>query len=159
MTRARRMVLPPALALLLSTGAVAAGPESCLSLDNNFAVAACANQYLPGDPTAQFRHNPDPPPPKNRVRPAPGYGDVQIYSVPPVQVRAVETSNGRASLERDVQRAALLNQAAIALSIAGGLGMIFGLWRWRASLVRTCKFCAAKLTPGSSVCRKCFRAV
>jgi hypothetical protein len=159
MTRARRMLLPPVLALLLCTGPAVAGPESCLTLDNNFAVAACANQYLPVDPTVQFRHNAEPAPPRNQVRPGPGYGDVQFYSVPPIQARAVDNSGGRASLERDVQRAALLNQAAVALSIAGGLGVIFGLWRWRASLVRPCKFCAAKLTPGSSVCRKCFRAV
>ena len=156
MTRALRRMLLLAIFVLAAPGA-GAGPESCLSLDNNFAVAACANQYLPGDPSVPFRHNPVQPP--KPVRPAPGYNGMLSYNVPVAQVRPVDRSGERSPLQVDVERAALLNQAAVAMSIAGALGVLFVVWRWRASKVRTCKFCAAKLSPGSNVCRKCFRAI
>jgi hypothetical protein len=157
MRSSQRVFLLPAMLLALTTGPAIAGPESCLSFENNFAVAACANQFMHGMPTQDVR--PGPTASRKAIGPLSGFETFQMYNVPAIQTRAVDPSGGRKALQADVERAELLNRAAVAMSIAAGLGLLVALFRWRVSLVRNCKFCAAKLTPGASVCRKCFRAI
>jgi hypothetical protein len=40
-----------------------------------------------------------------------------------------------------------------------GLGLVFGLWRWRASMVKTQSFCGSRVLSGAAVCKRCFRPI
>jgi ribosomal protein L40E len=58
--------------------------------------------------------------------------------------------------ERD--RSELIRRAGIGAIALAAMGLLFGIWRWRASLVKTCTFCGSNVAPDASVCKRCFRS-
>ena len=167
MTHVRKACSILASATLLHISTAAAGPEECLTLRDNAAVAACANRYAPGTfvtgpkpvqtrglvPGLQFRVDE-----RGQLVPVPvstpARGSGPLTRAPPA-----ETENALTSLYMDTDRNALINTAVIGAAATTLLMLFVAAWRWRASLAKTCLYCGAKVNRKTSICRRCFRAV
>jgi hypothetical protein len=140
-----------------SAGIAYAGPEECLTLRDNVAVAGCANKYAPGTPGPA----PSAPRPASRIVRQPIQAAEQwlLFPVPSPVSHTVEPSREPQQSLFSRDRTELIARAKVGAIALAGLGLVFGLWRWRASLVKTCSFCGTRVAPGAVVCRRCFRSV
>ena len=153
--RSLRWLLACSVAATLGT--VYAGPEECLTLRDNVAVAGCADKYAPGTPTtaAQTARQP--------TRPAPQPIQVAeqsiLFPVPTAASRAVAPKPESPAVIAERDRSELVRRGELGAAALAGLGLVFGLWRWRASTVKKCSYCGTRVVPGAAVCKRCFRAV
>ena len=147
------------LACTVATGTgVAAGPEECLKQRDNVAVAGCANKYSRAvTPTAvpspraatQIAHQPIQQAEQWLLFPVPTAASrTPAPAPPPVTPEVV--------FERD--RSELIRRAGIGAIALAAMGLLFGIWRWRASLIKTCTFCGSHVAPDASICKRCFRS-
>ena len=146
------------LALSATTTGVAAGPENCLTLRDNAAVAQCANQYAPGrEPTATHE--------RPVASAATHYAAVRAEDV--LQSVPVPSQNGpgRESAESfsfigPEHYHFILNGMAIA-GIGGFLvlGVVGWLWRARGAASKHCPYCSARVPTNAHVCKACFRVI
>lgn len=148
----------PLLALAGSASA-GAGPETCLTLRDNAAVAQCANQYGPSRVPTYARDRtaaPSPAPRYAAARPEDTLLAVPVPQRSTVAPRAEPVSEF-ASREH---YAFILNGMAIS-GIAGFfvLGIVAWLWRVRGASVKRCPFCSARVTASAHVCKSCFRVI
>jgi len=151
------------LHLLLATwvaagaGIAHAGPEECLTLRDNVAVAGCAHKYAPGTPVTAA------PAPRAAIRPP--HQPIQtaeqwlLFPVPSPVSHTVEPSREPQPFIFSRDRSELIARAEMGAVVLAGLGLAFGIWRWRASMVKTCSFCGTRILPGTAVCKRCFRSV
>ncbi len=154
-----RHCLPLLLACTVVAGAgVAARPEECLKQRDNASVAGCANKYSrAATPTAapsprpatQIAHQPIQQAEQWLLFPVPTAASrTPAPTPPPVTPEVV--------FERD--RSELIRRAGIGAIALAAMGLLFGIWRWRASLIKTCTFCGSPVAPDASVCKRCFRS-
>jgi len=154
-----RRCLPLLLACAVAAGTcVAAGPEECLKQRDNVSVAGCANKYSrtatpvgAASPraAAQIAHLPIQQAEQWLLFPVPTAASRTPALAPPVATREVV-------FERD--RSELVLRAGIGAIALAAMGLLFGIWRWRASLIKTCTFCGSRVAPDASVCKRCFRS-
>ncbi len=157
MTSRHCLTLLLACTFAAGTG-VAAGPEECLKQRDNVAVAGCANKYshaatpvgaVSPRPAAQIAHQPIQQAEQWLLFPVPTAASrTAVPASPPVTPEVV--------FERD--RSDLVRRAGIGAIALAAMGLLFGIWRWRASLIKTCTFCGSRVAPDASVCKRCFRS-
>ena len=146
-----------ACSVAASVGIAYAGPEECLTLRDNVAVAGCANRYAPGTP------GPAASAPRAALRtPHPPIQAAEqwlLFPVPSPVSHTVEPVREPQQFVLSRDRTELIARAEMGAVALAGLGLVFGLWRWRASMVKTCSFCGSRVLPGAAVCKRCFRSV
>jgi len=134
-----------------------AGPEECLTHRDNMSVAGCANRYAPATagtiaPTtrrqAQAAHQP--------ILSAEKW---LLFPVPTAAAREFAPSREPPDIVVARDRSELIRRAELGAVGLAAMGLVFGVWRWRASMVKTCAFCGARVVPGAAVCKRCFRSV
>lgn len=136
-----------------------AGPEDCLTLRDDTAVAGCANKYAPGTsaaPTQPTQHLTRP------VRqPIQAVEQSLLFPIPVAASRAVAVAAIRESPDvvAEQDRSELIRRSEVGAISLAAMGLVFGVWRWRASMVKTCSFCGTRVAPGAAVCKRCFRSV
>jgi ribosomal protein L40E len=59
----------------------------------------------------------------------------------------------------DRDRTELIRRSEMGAVGLAGMGLLFGIWRWRASKIKTCSSCGTRIATGAAVCKRCFRAV
>ncbi len=150
-----------ACSVAASFATASAAPEECLTLRDNYAVAGCANKYAPATSgTAQ--------PMRPSTRPAyqPSRQPIQVaeqallFPIPTAassRTPAPKPESAAIVAERD--RSELIRRSEIGAAGLAGMGLLFGVWRWRASKVKTCASCGTRIQAGAAVCRRCFRSV
>jgi len=146
------------LAFSVATGAGTAGaaPEECLTLRDNFAVAGCADKYAPKGSAR----------PGRGVQQAKSTGEtlaiaeqLLLFPVPSAALRAAPAPREAPDVIAERDRSELVRRSEIGAAGLVAMGAAFGFWRWRTSAIKTCPSCGARVVPGSSVCRRCFRSV
>lgn len=140
-----------------STG-IAAGPETCLTLRENAAVAQCANQYAPGRSPINTRERPAAP---SGTRYAAARAEDVLQAVPVPSQNA--PSSGPAedfTFVGPEHYRFILNGMAIA-GIGGFLvlGVVGWLWRLRGASSKHCPYCSARVPSNAHVCKACFRVI
>ena len=138
---------------------MAAGPETCLTLRDNSAVAHCANQYVPGRVPVYKRERPAAVPDARYA--AAGNEDVlQAVPVPSKRPPTSAEPEERLTLASPEHYRFILNGMAIT-GIAGFavLGIVGWLWRLRGASMKTCPFCSARVRSNAHVCKSCFRVI
>ncbi len=148
-----------AVAASLGGSAAAAAPADCLSYRDNPQVAACANQYGPNGPSRR-------PAASVAVAPSPSarmVADAELRSVPVVIAAKAAPATTAAAPETPsftVDRQILTNTVVVG-ALSGTLLMLvaFGFWRWGATLVKDCPWCASKISRSAHTCPRCFRAL
>ena len=150
----------------LLAGSVAAGfatasaaPEECLTLRDNYAVAGCANKYAPATSAAGQPMRPSTRPPQ-KPQPIQVAEQALLFPVPTAKSRAAAVPRPESPAivaERD--RTELIRRSEMGAAGLAGMGLLFGIWRWRASKVKTCSSCGTRIPPGAAVCKRCFRSV
>ena len=157
MTSRRCVTLLLACTVAAGTG-IAAGPEECLTVRDNSSVAGCASKYshvaTPKGaksplPAVQVVHQPTPQAEQWLAIPVPTAASRKAAPAPEPAVPEV-------SFERD--RSELIRRAGIGAVALAAMGLVFGIWRWRASMIKTCTFCGSHVAPDASVCKRCFRS-
>ena len=147
------------LLALAGTGA-GAGPENCLTLRDNAAVAQCANQYSPGGRAPAYGRD------RAEATSGPRYAaarleDVlQAVPVPTQKPPVAESPPPSASFAGPEHYAFILNGMAIS-GIAGFavLAAIGWIWRLKGASGKRCPFCSARVSSGAHVCKSCFRVI
>jgi hypothetical protein len=150
-----------ALATCAPIGGAIAGPEECLSLRANAAVATCANRFGPatGSNPASASHMSQ----QIAFRQAGGDEQAQLRSVPVFQARTPEPLESVREPERpryEIDRSWLTT--TVIGGVIGGCALVMfgiGVWRWRISLTKACPYCSTRLSLDAKACRGCFRAV
>jgi hypothetical protein len=138
-------------------GIAHAGPEECLTLRDNVAVAGCANRFAPGTAATAA------PTPRTSTRTA--HQPIQaaeqwlLFPVPSPVSHTVAPSRESPEIFKARDRSELIRRAEVGGAALAGVALVFGVWRWRASKVRTCSFCGTRVLPGAAVCRRCFRSL
>jgi hypothetical protein len=135
----------------------AAGPEQCLALTDNAAVAQCANRFAPGAAA----------PRTGRARasvPSPGAGgpvraDDGTYQLVPFR-RAEEAGERGEPVHIDwaADRSAQMRVIAYGALGTAVLGALGGAGIWLAARRSTCAYCGARVGAAARVCPQCFRA-
>ena len=134
-----------------------ASPEECLTLRNNVAVAGCAHKYAPGTPAAAA--------PTTRDATRAAHQPIQaaepwlLFPVPTTVAHTVAPSRAPPDVVMERDRSELIRRSEMGAIGLAGLGLLFGFWRWRASMVKSCSFCGTRVPPGAAVCKRCFRSV
>jgi hypothetical protein len=149
-----------ALPLLALAGPVAAGPETCLTLRDNAAVAQCANHYGPAQlPTYPRERTPTA---SAGTRYAAARPEDVLQAVPvPTQKSAVAPSvEPKPTFANPEHYAFILNGMAIS-GIAGFvvLGVVGWMWRLKGASAKRCPFCSARVAANAHVCKSCFRVI
>ena len=146
-----------ACSVAASAGIAHAGPEECLTLRDNVAVAGCANKYAPGTP------GPVASVPRTASRtphqPIQAAEQWLLFPIPTQVSHTVEPIREPQQFAFSRDRTELIQRAEIGAIALAGLGLLFGIWRWRASMIKTCSFCGTRVVPGAAVCKRCFRSV
>jgi len=134
-----------------------AGPEECLTLKDNISVAGCANKYAPG--TAA------PAAPAARRQTQAAHQPIQsaeqwlLFPVPTASTHVAAPSREPPDVVAARDRSELIRRAEVGAIGLAAMGLVFGVWRWRASMIKTCSFCGTRIAPGAAVCKRCFRSV
>lgn len=156
MTRCHSMRLLLACSVAASFGTAHAGPEDCLTLRDNIAVAGCADKFAPGTSPAikpSVRQTT-----RETHQPIQAAEKWLLFPVPSTTVKiAPKREAPEVIAERD--RSELIRRSEIGAVGLAALGLVFGIWRWRSSMIKTCSFCGMRVAPGSAVCKRCFRSV
>jgi len=136
-----------------------AGPENCLTLRDNAAVAQCANQYAPGRLPMYGRDRPAAPAPGARYAAARPEDVLQAVPVP-TQKPAAQPADPSASFAGPDHYAFILNGMAIT-GIAGFvlLAAVGWIWRLKGTSTKRCPFCSARVSSNAHVCKSCFRVI
>ena len=138
-------------------GTTYAGPEECLTLRDNMAVAGCADKYAPGTSATAGQSA------RRPARPEPHPIQVAeqslLFPVPSSSSRSAAPKPESPEVIAARDRSELVQRGELGAVGLAGLGLVFGLWRWRASTVKKCSYCGTRVAPGVSVCKRCFRAV
>ena len=146
-----------ACSVAANAGIAYAGPEECLTLRDNVAVAGCANKYAPGTPGTTA------PAPRTALKtphqPIRAAEQWLLFPVPSPVSHTVEPVREPQQFVFSRDRTELIERAKIGAIALAGLGLVFGLWRWRAAMVKSCSFCGARVAPGAAVCKRCFRSL
>jgi len=142
-------------------GTAYAGPEECLTLRDNVAVAGCADKFAPGTPAtaAQTARRPTRPEPHPEPHPVQVVEQSLLFPVPTAVSRTVAPKPESPAVIAERDRSELVRRGELGAVGLAGLGLVFGLWRWRASTVKKCSYCGTRVAPGVAVCKRCFRAV
>ncbi len=145
--------------LALAAPGVGAGPENCLTLRDNVAVAQCANQYAPGRVPMYGRER------TAAAAPAPRYAAARpedaLQTVPvPTQKPASQPAEPSPAFAAPDHYAFILNGMAIS-GIAGFvvLAAVGWVWRLKGASTKRCPFCSARLSTNAHVCKSCFRVI
>ena len=153
--RSTRWLLACSVAASLDTAY--AGPEECLTLRDNIAVAGCAHKYAPGSPaTAAPAARPSARSAHQPIRAAEQW---MLFPVPTAGPRTVAQVREAPEVVAERDRSELVRRSEIGAIGLAAMGMVFGVWRWRSSMIKTCSYCGTRVTPGSAVCKRCFRTV
>ncbi len=134
-----------------------AGPEECLTLRDNPAVATCANKYAPGTfplVNTSPRH-----PPRIEHQPVQTDERWMVYPVPTTSARPVAQIREAPEVVENRDRSELIYRSELGAMGLAAMGLVFGVWKWQTSTVRRCAFCGTRAAEGSSVCKRCFRSV
>jgi hypothetical protein len=158
MTRHRTTRLLLACAIAASFEPAHAGPEECLTLRDNTAVAGCAHKYAPGSsanvaPTVRPAVKPTPPQPIQVAE------QFQLFPVPTPGPRAVAQVRESPQVVAERDRSELIRRSEMGAVGLAAMGLVFGVWRWRSTMVKSCSYCGSRLSPGAAVCKRCFRSV
>jgi hypothetical protein len=145
------------LALSAAATGATAGPETCLTLRENSAVAQCANQYGPGRVADYNRDRPAAP--NAHIAAARADDVLQTVPVPSKKGSSTEPAESFAFAGPDHYRF-ILNGMAIS-GIVGFvvLGVIGWLWRLRGASSKHCPYCSARVPSNAHVCKACFRVI
>jgi len=146
-----------ACSVAASAGIACAGPEECLTLRDRVAVAGCANRYAPGTSGLV------PPAPRTALRtshqPIQAAEQWLLFPVPSPVSHTVAPSREPQEFIAVRDRSELIHRAEVGAVALAGMGLVFGIWRWRASTVKTCSYCGSRVLPGAAVCKGCFRSI
>ena len=145
-----------AFSVAASFGTAHAGPEDCLTLRDNIAVAGCADKFAPGPSPAAA------PSARQTTRemhqPIEAAEKWLLFPVPSATVKvAPKREAPEVIAARD--RSELIRRSEMGAVGLAGLGLVFGVWRWRSSMIKTCSYCGTRAVSGSAVCKRCFRSV
>jgi hypothetical protein len=157
MTRRRSTRWLLACAISASCGTAVAGPEECLTLGDNIAVAGCAQKYAPGTPTVAPTMRP-------AVKATPNQ-PIQVaekwllFPVPDPGAHVIAPARVAPEVMAERDRTELIRRSEIGAVGLAAMGLVFGVWRWRSSMIKTCSYCGTRVTPGAAVCKRCFRSV
>ena len=134
-----------------------AGPEECLTLRDNAAVATCANKYAPGTFPIDASSSRN----KGRIehRPILAAERWLLFPIPSATAQPGTRARVIPEVAGEEDRSELIRRSEIGAAGLAAMGLLFGLWRWRAASVRRCSFCGTRAVAGSSVCKRCFRSV
>jgi hypothetical protein len=149
-----------ACSVAASCATASAAPEECLTLRDNVAVAGCANKYAPAASAAA-----QPLRPSTRPSVQPTHQPIQVaeqallFPIPTPKSRAAAPKPESPAVVAERDRTELIRRSEMGAAGLAGMGLLFGVWRWRASKVKTCSSCGTRITPGAAVCKRCFRAV
>lgn len=157
--RSLRWLLACSVAATLETAY--AGPEECLTLRDNVAVAGCADKYVPGTSAtaAQTARRPTRPAQQPAQQPIQVAEQSLLFPVPASAPRSAAPKPESPAVIAERDRSELIRRGELGAAGLAGLGLVFGLWRWRASTVKKCSYCGTRVVPGAAVCKRCFRAV
>ncbi len=148
-----------AFAATLGWGEGAAAPADCLTYRDNPHVAACANQYGPSNPPRRSAEPIAAPVPRS-VRVIAGAELKSVPVVVAVKAAAAAPAPVPETPMFTVDRQILTNTVVVG-ALAGTLLVLvaLGVWRWGATLVRDCPWCASKISRSAQTCPRCFRAL
>ncbi|MEO8344166.1 MAG: hypothetical protein ABI607_00590 [Betaproteobacteria bacterium] len=139
------------------TGVANAGPEDCLTLRDNASVAGCANRYAQAASPATA--NPLRQPARIQHRPIQVSEQWMQFPIPSARARAIAQLSEAPKVVVAPDRSELIGRIEIGAAGLVVMGLVFGMWRWRASPTRQCSFCGTRAVAGSTMCKHCFRAV
>lgn len=149
-----------ACSVAASFGTAQAGPDDCLTLRDNVAVAGCADRYAPRtsatnapavrQPTKVVQQ---PPPPIQEAE------QWLLFPVPSNSPKAAAPKREAPEVVAAHDRSELIRRAEFGAVGLGAMGLVFGVWRWRSSSIKSCSYCGTRIATGSAVCKRCFRAV
>jgi hypothetical protein len=157
MTRHRTMRWFLACSAATSLGTAYAGPEECLTLRDNLAVAQCANKFAPGTSFTSTPPQRQPSPPAHQ--PIEAAERWLLFPVPAPGQRVAEPKREAPEVVAERDRSELIRRSEVGAVGLAALGLVFGAWRWRASTIKTCASCGTRVTPGAAVCKRCYRSV
>ena len=145
--------------LALAGPGAGAGPENCLTLRDNGAVAQCANQYAPGRLPVYGRDRPAAADPGAHYAAARPEDALQAVPVP-TQKSAIQPAEPSPSFAGPDHYAFILNGMAIS-GIAGFavLAVVGWIWRLKGASTKRCPFCSARVSSSAHVCKSCFRVI
>jgi hypothetical protein len=145
--------------LALASPGAAAGPENCLTLRENAAVAQCANQYAPAHAPTYGRDRPAAATPGPRYAAARPEDALQAVPVPTQKPAALPAEPSSVFAGPD-HYAFILNGMAIS-GIAGFLVLaaVGWIWRLKGASTKRCPFCSARVSSNAHVCKSCFRVI
>jgi len=157
MTRPRSLRWLLACSVATSMGIAHAGPEECLTLRDNIAVAGCADRFAPGaaattSPSTRHPNRPTPQPVQMAER-------WLLFPVPPAVPHTVAAKRETPEVIAERDRSELIRRSEVGAIGLAAMGMAFGVWRWRVAAVKSCSFCGTRISPGAAVCKRCFRSV
>jgi len=143
----------------LAGSGAAAGPENCLTLRENAAVAQCANQYAPARVPMYGHDRPAAAAPGPRYAAARPEDALQAVPVP-TQKPATQLAESSSSYAGPDHYAFILNGMAIS-GIAGFLvlAVVGWIWRLKGASTKRCPFCSARVASNAHVCKSCFRVI
>ena len=146
-----------ACSVAASFGTAHALPEDCLTLRDNIAVAGCADKFAPGTSATMA------PSVRQSMRlthqPILAAEQWLLFPVPTGTGKVVASKREAPEVVAERDRSELIRRSEIGAVGLAAMGLVFGVWRWRSSLIKTCSFCGTRVTPGSAVCKRCFRSV
>jgi hypothetical protein len=82
-----------------------------------------------------------------------------LFPIPSRVSRASAPTPESPAIVAERDRSELIRRAEMGAVGLAGMGMLFGVWRWRASKAKTCSSCGTRIVTGAAVCKRCFRAV
>jgi len=136
-----------------------AAPEECLTLRDNYAVAGCANKYAPATSGTAQPTRPSTRPAQTSRPPIQVAEQALLFPVPTAASRMPAPKPESPAIVAERDRSELIRRSEMGAGALAGMGLLFGVWRWRASKVRTCSSCGTRINPGAAVCKRCFRSV
>jgi hypothetical protein len=82
-----------------------------------------------------------------------------LFPVPAPKSRTVAPKPESPAVIAERDRSELVRRGQLGAAGLAGVGLVFGLWRWRVSTIKKCSNCGTPVVPGAAVCKRCFRAV
>ena len=150
-----------ACSVAASCATASAAPEECLTLRDNIAVAGCAQKYAPAASTAAQPMRPSTRPAFNTSgQPIQVAEQALLFPIPTAASRAAPAPKRESpAVLAEKDHTELVRRSEMGAAGLAGMGLLFGVWRWRASKVKTCSSCGTRVSPGAAVCKRCFRSV